>query len=36
MVREDKIRAAERAVEWPDATDAGLNPNYVRRKFGSS
>jgi tRNA-Thr(GGU) m(6)t(6)A37 methyltransferase TsaA len=24
MVREDEIRAAERAVEWPDATDAGL------------
>jgi tRNA-Thr(GGU) m(6)t(6)A37 methyltransferase TsaA len=24
MVREDEIRAAERAIEWPDATDAGL------------
>jgi tRNA (adenine37-N6)-methyltransferase len=24
MVREDEIRAAERAVEWPNATDAGL------------
>ena len=24
MVREDEIRAAERAVEWPDAVDAGL------------
>jgi tRNA-Thr(GGU) m(6)t(6)A37 methyltransferase TsaA len=24
MVREDEIRTAERAVEWPDATDAGL------------
>jgi tRNA-Thr(GGU) m(6)t(6)A37 methyltransferase TsaA len=24
MVREDEIRKAERAVEWPDATDAGL------------
>ncbi|MDB5652006.1 MAG: tsaA [Hyphomicrobiales bacterium] len=24
MVREDEIRPAERAVEWPDATDAGL------------
>jgi tRNA-Thr(GGU) m(6)t(6)A37 methyltransferase TsaA len=24
MVREDEIRKAERAVEWPEATDAGL------------
>ena len=24
MVREDEIRAAERAVEWPEAADAGL------------
>jgi tRNA-Thr(GGU) m(6)t(6)A37 methyltransferase TsaA len=24
MVREDEIRAAERAIEWPEATDAGL------------
>ena len=24
MVREDEIRAAERAAEWPDATDAGF------------
>ncbi|KAB2678120.1 MULTISPECIES: SAM-dependent methyltransferase [Brucella/Ochrobactrum group] len=24
MVREDEIRAAERAIEWPDATDASL------------
>lgn len=24
MVREDEIRAAERAIEWPGATDAGL------------
>ncbi len=24
MVREDEMRGAERAVEWPDATDAGL------------
>jgi tRNA (adenine37-N6)-methyltransferase len=24
MVREDEIRAAERAIEWPDASDAGL------------
>jgi tRNA-Thr(GGU) m(6)t(6)A37 methyltransferase TsaA len=24
MVREDEIRAAERAVDWADATDAGL------------
>jgi tRNA (adenine37-N6)-methyltransferase len=24
MVREDEIRTAERAIEWPDATDAGL------------
>jgi len=24
MVREDELRAAERAVEWPDAVDAGL------------
>jgi len=24
VVREDEIRAAERAIEWPDATDAGL------------
>ena len=24
MVRQDEIRAAERAIEWPDATDAGL------------
>ncbi|KGM32607.1 tRNA (N6-threonylcarbamoyladenosine(37)-N6)-methyltransferase TrmO [Inquilinus limosus] len=24
MVREDEIRAAERAVEWPKAADAGL------------
>lgn len=24
MVREDEIRKAERAIEWPDATDAGL------------
>jgi tRNA-Thr(GGU) m(6)t(6)A37 methyltransferase TsaA len=24
MVREDEVRAAERAIEWPDATDAGL------------
>jgi hypothetical protein len=24
MVREDEIRKAARAVEWPDATDAGL------------
>ena len=24
MVRQDETRAAERAIEWPDATDAGL------------
>ena len=24
MVREDEIRTAERAIEWPDETDAGL------------
>jgi tRNA (Thr-GGU) A37 N-methylase len=24
MVREDEIRATERAIEWPDATDDGL------------
>jgi tRNA-Thr(GGU) m(6)t(6)A37 methyltransferase TsaA len=24
MVREDEIRTAERAIEWPEATDAGL------------
>ncbi|MCK0196615.1 tRNA (N6-threonylcarbamoyladenosine(37)-N6)-methyltransferase TrmO [Ancylobacter sp. 6x-1] len=24
MVREDEIRAAERAIEWPEAVDAGL------------
>jgi tRNA-Thr(GGU) m(6)t(6)A37 methyltransferase TsaA len=24
VVREDEIRAAERAIEWPEATDAGL------------
>lgn len=24
MVREDEIRAAERAIEWPEATDVGL------------
>jgi molybdopterin-binding protein len=24
MVREDEVRAAKRAIEWPDATDAGL------------
>ncbi len=24
MVRQDEIRAAERAIEWPEATDAGL------------
>ena len=24
VVREDEIRATERAIEWPDATDAGL------------
>jgi tRNA (Thr-GGU) A37 N-methylase len=24
MVRKDEIRTAERAIEWPEATDAGL------------
>jgi tRNA (adenine37-N6)-methyltransferase len=24
MVREDEIRTAESAIDWPDATDAGL------------
>jgi len=24
MVREDELRAAEKVVDWPDATDAGL------------